>query len=90
MADVRSLLRSELFRGTYLFSHHSISTVNLALFGDPVSCRIWLRCAHEGSEQVKDDVVGPEPPLDSEPVVAGPAADLVEESTTMPVAPEAD
>ncbi|KAJ6188604.1 hypothetical protein N7519_003512 [Penicillium mononematosum] len=38
----------------------------------------------EGSEQVKDDVVGPEPPLDSESEVVGPAADLAEESTTQP------
>lgn len=38
----------------------------------------------EGPEQVQDDFVGPEPPLDNERGILEPSADLAEEPTTQP------
>ncbi|OQE13994.1 hypothetical protein PENFLA_c041G03809 [Penicillium flavigenum] len=103
MADVRSLLRSELAsrKGTSQpnTTGNRVTKKRKVDSGDGVM-RKKIRAAeldafqsasgatsieqtteNEGSEQVKDDVVGPEPPLDSEPEVVGP---LAEESTTQP------
>ncbi|KAJ5796365.1 uncharacterized protein N7518_004905 [Penicillium psychrosexuale] len=106
MADVRSLLRSELAsrKGTSQpnTTGNRVTKKRKVDSGDGVM-RKKLRAAEqdtfqsasgatntehttedEGSEQVEDDVAGPEPPLDNEQEVVEPAADLAEEPTTHP------
>ncbi|CDM35277.1 hypothetical protein DTO013E5_6708 [Penicillium roqueforti] len=106
MADVRSLLRSELAsrKGTSQpnTTGNRVTKKRKVDSGDGVM-RKKLRAAEqdtfqsasgaasiehttedEGSEQVEDDVAGPEPPLDNEQEVVESAADLAEEPTTRP------
>lgn len=105
MADVRSLLRSELASrkgtsqpnttGNRVTKKRKVDSENgvmrkkiraaeLDTFQSTSGATSTEQTTEdEGSEQVEDDVAGPEP-LDTEQEIVEPAADLAEESTTQP------